>query len=214
METITKLTNLKLLSRLSPSHHRHAPLCKLSPTFFDWYLRWRHSKGYGVHSPFAYRFITDVLKPGDYGYYAYHQLEYLNRNLKSGRYSFLREAKFLIRLAIFLNTKRIISYNTKNPEAQIVAKALKKIYFCCESISNITFKDGDLLLISPGSNEPEDIIEKSIEHNVPVFAINPSAEVRELLYKPADHGVLFAGKSRMLKIPRPQMEYVAYIINF
>lgn len=34
--------------------------------------RRRCSRGFGVHSPFAYRFITEVLcLPGEYGYYAY-----------------------------------------------------------------------------------------------------------------------------------------------
>lgn len=34
--------------------------------------RRRHSRGFGIHSPFAYRFITEVLcLPGEYGYYAY-----------------------------------------------------------------------------------------------------------------------------------------------
>lgn len=34
--------------------------------------RLRHSRGFGIHSPFAYRFITEVLNlPKEYGYYAY-----------------------------------------------------------------------------------------------------------------------------------------------
>ena len=34
--------------------------------------RWRHGMGFGVHSPFAFRFITEVLNlPKIYGYYAY-----------------------------------------------------------------------------------------------------------------------------------------------
>ena len=35
--------------------------------------RWRHGRGFGVHSPFAYRFITEVLRQ-PYGYYAYREL--------------------------------------------------------------------------------------------------------------------------------------------
>lgn len=35
------------------------------------YKRWRHGRGFGVHSPFAFRFITEVLNlPGYYTYYA------------------------------------------------------------------------------------------------------------------------------------------------
>lgn len=35
-------------------------------------LRWRSARGFGIHSPFAYRFVTQVLHPqGIYGWYAY-----------------------------------------------------------------------------------------------------------------------------------------------
>ncbi|MCH5235942.1 MAG: hypothetical protein J1E16_11675 [Muribaculaceae bacterium] len=183
-------------------------------TALTWYLRWRHSKGYGVHSPYAYRFITEVLRPGNYGYYAYDHLTTLNRNFKEHRSSFFREARFLIRLAIFLHTKRIITYKHKYPEAQIVAKALGKVYFCCESGGNISFKEGDLLILPPGIAKGNEIVEKAIELNVPVFAINPSTEVRNLLEFPIKNGVLFTGVSKILLIPRQQMEYVAYYISF
>ena len=182
-------------------------------TLFHRYIRWRHSKGYGVHSPYAYRFVTEVLKPGNYGYYAYHQLESFNRNLKTRRVSFFREAKFLIRLAIFLKTKRIITYKEKYPEAQSVAKALKIIYYCCESNSSISFKEGDLMVLPSGVMIDSALIQNAIDKNVPLFAINPSPEIRELLEIPIKHGVLFSGSSKILLIPRPQMEYVAYSIN-
>lgn len=35
--------------------------------------RWRHSRGFGVHSPFAFRFITETLHQ-PYAYYAYSRL--------------------------------------------------------------------------------------------------------------------------------------------
>lgn len=37
------------------------------------YKRWRHGRGFGVHSPFAYTFITEVLRQ-PYAYYAYGHL--------------------------------------------------------------------------------------------------------------------------------------------
>lgn len=39
-----------------------------------WLVRFRHRKGYGVHSPFAFRFITDVIYER-HPYYAYKELD-------------------------------------------------------------------------------------------------------------------------------------------
>lgn len=39
-----------------------------------WLLRVRHRKGYGVHSPFAFEFVTDVLYNGG-RYYAYDEID-------------------------------------------------------------------------------------------------------------------------------------------
>ncbi len=40
---------------------------------YTWWQRLRHSRGFGIHSPFAYRFITEVLNQ-PYAYYAYDSL--------------------------------------------------------------------------------------------------------------------------------------------
>ncbi len=40
------------------------------------YRRWRHTRGYGVHSPFAYRVVRDAVRPPrGYGYYGDHDIE-------------------------------------------------------------------------------------------------------------------------------------------
>lgn len=45
------------------------------PSFLNLAARfrnWRHKRGFGIHSPFAFRFITEVLcLPSPYGYYSY-----------------------------------------------------------------------------------------------------------------------------------------------
>lgn len=182
-------------------------------SLWDFYLRWRHSKGYGVHSPYAYRFITDVLKPGNYGYYAYHELERLNRNLKSGRASFFHESRFLIRLILFLKARRVIALGEQIPEARIVAKALKLVYYCCESSSNLTLKAGDFLIIPRGATVTREILDEAVEKNVALLAIKPSTELREMLTAPLEYGVLFEGENRILLIPRKETQYVSYSIN-
>lgn len=42
---------------------------------FRWYLRWRHGKGFGIHSPFAFDFLRSELRPPrGYAYYKYDRL--------------------------------------------------------------------------------------------------------------------------------------------
>ena len=94
-----------------------------------------------------------------------------------------------------------------------MAKALKKVYYCCDKTDSISFKEGDLLIMPAGVQNGDEIMRKAMDKNVPVYAVNPSSDIRKLIETPIPHGVLFYGKNKMLLIPRPQMEYVAYSIN-
>ena len=70
-----------------------------------WLARFRHRKGYGVHSPFAFRFITDVIYER-HPYYAYHELDKalpLSMHLRQRRGLHL-----LLRLANHLQPKTIV----------------------------------------------------------------------------------------------------------
>ncbi len=47
-----------------------------------WLARLRHSRGYGVHSPFAYALIMDAIRePAGYDYYAYAELPQARQRL-------------------------------------------------------------------------------------------------------------------------------------
>ena len=52
----------------------------LSKHLTMWQRFWR-SKGFGVHSPFAFYFITNVMRQ-KYHYYAYESIEYLHTAIK------------------------------------------------------------------------------------------------------------------------------------
>ena len=51
---------------------------------FVWLLRFRHRRGYGVHSPFAFNFITDVVYQR-LPYYKYCELALQERAQASAR---------------------------------------------------------------------------------------------------------------------------------
>ncbi|MCH5224833.1 MAG: hypothetical protein J1D77_02495 [Muribaculaceae bacterium] len=188
------------------------------------FLRWRHSKGFGVHSPYAYRFVTEVLRPGNYGYYAYREIEGTTREKEKNSLNFIRHVRFLIRLAIFLNIKRII-VNISCQEAELAARALNITYQIAETPEKTDFQSHDLLLIEGNfkNNEPanagtlgdkskkaEKLILKAKDHKIAIFTINPSKHLRDILQTPIRRGLLLHDKSRLLLIPREEMAYVSY----
>lgn len=71
-----------------------------------WPARYRRSKGFGVHSPFAFRFITDVLRERSCGYYAYAPIERKASELRRGSADFER-ARLICRLAAFFDPREV-----------------------------------------------------------------------------------------------------------
>lgn len=62
----------------------------------SWWQRLRHSRGFGVHSPFAYRFIREVLRERC-AYYAYADVDTLAAAWPGGRAG----ARLLLRLCVW-----------------------------------------------------------------------------------------------------------------
>lgn len=86
-----------------------------------WYKRWRHGHGYGVHSPYAYRMVREVLRPPrGYAYYAAAQLPHAELRLLYRILVYLRPAT--VALAAGEQTallERLVKYAL--PSARIIA---------------------------------------------------------------------------------------------
>lgn len=72
---------------------------------FVWLMRIRHRCGYGVHSPFAFRFITDVIYEKS-SYYAYQDCDKL-LNWKQ-RFRIRRMCHLLFRCVNFVQPQKIL----------------------------------------------------------------------------------------------------------
>ena len=73
-------------------------------------IRFGQSHGFGVQSPFAYRFVKDIVRES-YPYYAYSTLAEKYPEQKKNR---LRLLRFFLRLSNFLQSKVIVSNNVKS----------------------------------------------------------------------------------------------------
>ncbi len=77
--------------------------------FYYSVVRWPRSHGFGVQSPFAYRFIKDVIRV-PWPYYAYASLAKKYPNVSSNR---LRLLRFYLRLSNYLQAKVWVENNLK-----------------------------------------------------------------------------------------------------
>ncbi|MDE6296985.1 MAG: hypothetical protein K2L89_03980 [Muribaculaceae bacterium] len=67
------------------------------------YKALRHTYGFGVHSPFAFNLVKDVVRPGrGYEWYGYEDIDAAINSRRAG-YKIERQAKMFLRLLSFLN---------------------------------------------------------------------------------------------------------------
>ncbi|MCH5236716.1 MAG: hypothetical protein J1E95_02830 [Muribaculaceae bacterium] len=179
------------------------------PSFWNHYLCWRHSKGYGVHSPFAFRMVNDVISPGPYGYYGYKEID---RLCSKGSFKPDR-MKFLLRLLLFLKSGRLLVFRNLNEELRMVAKLASVKALQIKTSLFTDFKTEDLLVF-PGEETDLDLARSAVDSGVSVMAFHPCEELRQLMSKPIPNGLLLYSKKNILLIPRRDMAYTSYPITF
>lgn len=83
------------------------------------YKRWRHGRGFGVHSPFAYNFITGTLRER-LPYYAYERIEATCSTLSDITLS-VKRLKLIFRIIVRFNPKYVMVCGDRNSIAERLA---------------------------------------------------------------------------------------------
>lgn len=180
------------------------------------YKRWRHTRGYGVHSPFAYRLVTHVVRPAKhYGYYAEERLKrgatYNPAYPREVRRE-TREALLLMRLAVELGI-RSAYVDPGCPSNFIEAlKAACSTVYINPAIDNLTQTD---IICSEGTSPSLQIMSSLIKSGKikAIFMRNASDNDAETLYGNMDEGLMFRGKRTHIIIPRPGMQKLSYTLR-
>lgn len=171
--------------------------------------RLRHSYGFGVHSPLAFRLVEDVLRPGRYAWYGYHDIEIaLLRESDSLPRRYRRSsARLLLRLASFCGVESVwISSATPSLRA-----SLKAAY------SRMAFLKGKLapadMIVLPHGVENPDTLARAVDcarKAMLVFAPRPCDAAG--LCSCASHGILLAGRRYIIYLPSDTAQLMCYDI--
>jgi len=110
----------------------------------DYFVRWRHGRGFGIHSPFAYRFVTEVLRERC-AYYAYHNIAKHFVDKKSAKCAIsFHSAACIFRVVNYFRPKSVMLIGDQD------TALLKDIVRCASRtiILTDTTADADMIIIS------------------------------------------------------------------
>lgn len=176
------------------------------------YKRWRHSRGFGVHSPFAYNLVTNAIRPGAYSYYGYDLIDdiLLDPNTPTGRWQ-KRDARLLLRILVTLGCRHLWIAPPGQPVFHAAANGAGAE---CHNFSTEVpdGKDNFLLLWKDGCDTKA--VESWLAKGIPLMAINPSPEISALVGKMVKRGTVFSGTRITVAIPREEMALAEYSMKF
>lgn len=178
------------------------------------YKRWRHSRGFGVHSPFAYDLVKNVISPGNYAYYGYWDIDKAILSPQANAYPSMRkDARLLLRLLVWLKTSQLLIYPPQQTVFSTVAAAAGIKSIDTSNLKTLRLNAGELLLVS-GKTPPEGEISKIIRIGTPIMAYDPSLRMRNEMKNAMTDGLILEGRRIILAIPRPEMALTSYSVKF
>ncbi len=171
----------------------------------DYITRWRHTLGYGVHSPLAYRIVKECLYPDSrYGFYSDAYIDYEFRNDRDK----CKNARKLIRLINLLHPKRLWVPNCDKQIRTAISMSFPKLYVS-------TLKDcpkGCDMIVDYNDNELGKLwnrFDGMEECNLIAFSSRKKADISNLGNPPT---LIMEGRNFLLLLRRKGMSQTSYLI--
>lgn len=172
------------------------------------YKALRHTYGFGVHSPFAFRMVKDVVRPGRvYSWYGYEDIDAAVNSRRAGM-GIERRAKMFHRLLCFLNPSSLFLQHGADP-----------IYFTAASTSGKGMRierkprnaESCEMIASHGDFIPLDTLKRHIAapgHSI--ILLDGPHGWSETLFDMLPEGLMFHSKKNAIIVNRPGMMKVKY----
>lgn len=172
------------------------------------YIRWRHSRGYGVHSPFAFHIVQEVLS-NPYDFYGFHDIDAVLEKERKPRH-LRRKTRLLLRLAnlmrpgaVFLSPKLPTVYGVALLAAVPHARFLSK---------NKNAEDADLIVTSDDYATTAFLHSAVSAHGKTIVLINQPRASVQMLLDDFKEGLVLYDRHDILVFPRPDMNRITYPI--
>lgn len=170
------------------------------------YRRWRHTRGFGVHSPLAFLLVENVVRSrGEY--YAYPDIDLSSERSACGRgYGKLRRrARMLHRLAARMPVVES-RYLGEVPEA----------YRRSVALAGISRGSGAVKLtvaVAPGQSDRAALLEAAAEAGNVVVVFNAPAELLAGVERAVESGVVLRGRDSLIAVSRQGVAAVSYTVR-
>lgn len=173
------------------------------------FQRWRHTRGYGVHSPFGYQLVTRAIRPGHVAYYGYADIDNALSGPHIGRLR--REARMLLRLAAMLNPASIFMQNGAHPAYQAAVRALGTRTRIIRTPKQAASCD---MICSLGDFIPLDMLKQALSAPGHCVAVRDIPDGwADQLFEALPQGIMFSGPNNILVINRDGMQKINYPVS-
>lgn len=177
----------------------------------DTYKRWRHTRGYGVHSPYGYRTVIRVLRPAKgYGYYG--EVDLIHRCGSTSERRRIKDARRLLRLAAELD---ITSCYLPPDSAACFHNALMGARSDMRMISAVPEATNCQLVCTAGAFVPlNTLCEIARQPTVRAIVLHrPPKAWSEEVFSFINEGIMFVGRRNTLIIRHEGMQKVIYTVS-
>lgn len=180
---------------------------------FRWLLRFRYRRGYGIHSPFAFNFVTGVVYEKGM-FYAYPELKTLYNEVQPQGIRF-KDGKLLFRLANFAQPKTIcvVGYDVDSWAAHCLHAGCSHVQMVDES----GLAQADFVVLSDEkASKAEYILDRLPTGGTLVltYTVGRNREVWRRLITHSRAVVTFDLADFGIVMVRPELNKQDYVINY
>ena len=170
----------------------------LNKGFLNWIRKWRHAKGYGVHSPLAFRIVKECINPDSrYGFYCDAYLDFEYHEDRRGQ----RRARLIIRMLNLLRPRHVWMPDADKRIITAIKMIMPKMRVDTRKECH---KDTDFIIIFNRHDASECWEKMDIQEECGMLVFGNSEEISERVT------LEFESKGFHIFLRRPGMQKVKY----